>query len=525
MLSSAEQAADNGAYASLFFVDEGIFADPSDPTTKNKHRFEQSITLSKLLYFLREHDPVAAASYWADHIEAERPTNVQQLLHCFSTAIASIDHLLNLQVNAILHHASLQQLEASWRGILYLLEQTELHDREQKVKVKLLPLNWNELSRDLNRAIDFDQSEFFKLIYENEFDMPGGEPFGVLIGDYQLSHTIRPGQMYHDLDILKEIAKVSAAAFAPFISAVDSAFFGINNFSELGQVHDISSQFKQPEYIRWQQLREMEDTRFLGLVMPQVLMRAPYLDNGTRSDQFRFKEQLTDQEQDYLWGNAGYALAAVLVRAFSESGWFAQIRGMKPGHYNFGVVNELPRCNYNTDLHRQRSQPSVNLQIGHRFESELADNGFIPLCAVPYSDIYAFYSNSSVQKTKRYDTATADVNARLSSMLQHILCVSRFAHYIKVIGRDKVGGYQTAKECEQDLQRWLYQYTTATDDASNEIRARHPLRNAQIQVREKPGEPGKYYSIIHLQPHFQLEQMLTTVKLVAELSPQQSNKR
>ncbi|MCC5825383.1 type VI secretion system contractile sheath large subunit [Alkalimonas sp.] len=524
MLFSAEQQVNSGAGAALNFIDEQVFSHSSDKIDHEKHRFDQSAMQSKLLYFLHEQDPVAAATYWADHIEATRPAQVEQLLLRLSKAIAAIDLLLNAQVNAILHHPALQQLEASWRGILYLVEQAELYDREQKVKVKLLSLNWSELGRDLNRAIDFDQSEFFKLVYENEFDMPGGEPFGVLLGDYQLSHTIRPGQLYHDIDILKEIAKASAAAFAPFITAVDSAFFGVNDFSELGQVQDISSQFKQPEYIRWQQLREMEDTRFLGLVMPQVLMRSPYSDNGKRSDHFRFKEQLSDPTKDYLWGNAGYAFVAVLIRAFSESGWFAQIRGMKPGQYNFGVVNELPRSCYSTDLQRRHAMPAVNLQIGHRFESELADNGFIPLCAVPYSDIYAFYSNSSVQRAKRYDTAAADVNARLSTMLQHILCVSRFAHYIKVIGRDKVGGYQTAKECEQELQRWLYQYTTATEDASNEVRARHPLRNAQIQVREKPGQPGKYYSIIQLQPHFQLEQMLTTVKLVAELSPQQTNK-
>lgn len=518
MLSSDKQSAIVNSM--LNFVGEEIFTSAESQSAQNQYGFSQS----KLIFFLQEPDIVASAIYWADHIETKRPNSLEMLMMRFSQAIALIDKQLNEQINTIIHHKTLQKLEASWRGLFYLIEQTDIHDREQKVKIKLLSLTWGELGRDLNKAIDFDQSEFFKLVYENEFDMPGGEPFGVLLGDYQLSHRVRPGQLYHDLDVLKEITKASAAAFSPFITAVDSAFFGVNNFPELGFVNDISSQFKQPDYIRWQQLRDMDDARFLGLVMPEVLMRAPYHADGRRSDTFCFKENLQNPVNDYLWGNACYAFGAVLVRAFSESGWFAQIRGMKAGQQGFGLVEELAKSHYETDLYRKTAKPSVSLQICHRFESELAECGFIPLCFVPYTDKYVFYSNASVQKAKRYDFSNVDVNAKLSAMLQHIFCVSRFAHYIKVINRDKVGGYQTAEECEQHLQRWLYKYTTATEDASQEIRARHPLRNAQIQVREKPGEPGKYYSIIQLQPHFQLEQMLTSIKLVAELSPQQSNK-
>jgi type VI secretion system protein ImpD len=471
--------------------------------------------------FLRESDPLKAVLFWLQHIESRPCVGAAFVRSVLGRAIAEIDSLINQQINGILHHPVMQELEASWRGLLYLTEQAERYDREQKVKVKVISLSWPELSKDINRAIDFDQSDFFKLIYDNEFDMAGGEPFGVLIGDYQISHKIRRGQSINDLDTLKEVVRTAAAAFAPFIAAAHPSLFGVDHFSELGQVADIASQFKQPEYVKWRALRNMEDARFLGLVLPQVLMRPPYKDDGSRSEGFVFKEQLNRPQRDYLWGNAAWAFAGVLVRAYSESGWFGQIRGMKAGHYNFGLVTHLPVSQYETEKYQQFNKPSVNLLVGHRFESALSDAGFVPLSAVPYSDFYAFYNNASVQEAKAYDKTLSTVNARLSAMLQYILCVARFAHYIKVIGRDKVGGYVSAEACEQDLQRWLHNYTTASEDASYEVRARRPLREARIKVKEKRGEPGRYYSVIQLQPHFQLDQMVTSVKLVAELSPKQ----
>ncbi|MDP5134788.1 type VI secretion system contractile sheath large subunit [Rheinheimera baltica] len=507
------------------FVPLDVFKDSSSEGSSQREFDQPAYTRVErngvLARFLRESDPLTAILYWLEHVACTKARSSTLVSAMLCRAIADIDRLISVQLNDIIHHAQFQQLEASWRGVLYLTEQTELHDREQKVKVKLLSLSWAELSKDINRAIDFDQSDFFKLIYDNEFDMPGGEPFGVLIGDYQISHKIRPGQLTHDLDTLKEVARTAAAAFAPFICGAHPSLFGVDHFSELGLVSDIASQFKQPEYVKWRALRAMEDARFLGVVLPQVLMRSPYKDDGSRTESFVFKEQLAHPEQDYLWGNAAFAFAAVLVRAYSESGWFAQIRGMKSGQHNFGLVSNLPVSRYETDKYQANNKPSVNLLVGHRFEAELSDNGFVPLSVVPYSDFFAFYNNASVQQAKQYDDRLSTVNARLSAMLQYILCVARFAHYIKVIGRDKVGGYHSAEQCEQELQRWLHNYTTASTDASNDVRARHPLREARIQVREKRGEPGRYYSIIQLQPHFQLDQMITTVKLVAELSPKQ----
>ena len=471
--------------------------------------------------FIREPQPLKAVMYWLHHVSPCDAKNVSAVMAQLCRAIADIDCLINQQLNDIMHHSQFQQLEASWRGLLYLAEQTEQYDRDQKIKIKCLSLAWPELAKDISRAIDFDQSDFFKLIYDNEFDMAGGEPFGVLIGDYQITHQRRPGQVTDDLDTLKEVARTAAAAFAPFICAADPSLLGVDHFADLSNVADFSSQFKQPEYVKWRSLRAMEDARFLGLVLPHILMRSPYQDDGSRFEGFAFRESLARSERDYLWGNAAFAFAAVLVRAFSESGWFAQIRGMKSGQVNFGLVSQLPVSQYETDSYQQHNKPSVDLLIGHRFEADLSENGFVPLSFVPYSNFYAFYNNASVQLAKRSENKLDGVNAKLSAMLQYILCVSRFAHYIKIIGRDKVGGYHSAEQCEQELQRWLHNYTTASTDASLDVRARHPLREARIQVREKRGEPGRFYSTIQLQPHFQLDQMITTVKLVAELSPKQ----
>lgn len=508
------------------FINEDLFRQEACVDSAQAQKIQPTYTKLErsgvLARFLREDKALNAIMYWLEHISGHEAPNVTALCAMLCRAIADIDRLINLQLNEIIHHEKFQQLESSWRGLLYLTEQTEQHDREQKVKVKLISLSWPELTKDIKRAIDFDQSDFFKLIYDNEFDMPGGEPFGVLIGDYQISHKVRPEQGGNDLDTLKDVVRTAAAAFAPFICAAHPSLFGVDHFSQLGLVSDIASQFKQPEYIKWRALRAMEDSRFLGMVLPQVLMRSPYRDDGSRSESFVFKESLACPEKNYLWGNSAFAFASVLVRAYSESGWFAQIRGMKSGHYNFGLVSQLPVSQYETEKYQALNKPSVNLLIGHKFEADLSDNGFVALSSVPYSDYFAFYNNASVQQAKQYDNQITSLNARLSAMLQYILCVSRFAHYVKVISRDKVGGYITAQECQQDLQRWLHQYTTASTDASLDVRARHPLREAHIQVKEKRGEPGRYFSIIKLQPHFQLDQMVTTVKLVAELSPKQT---
>lgn len=468
--------------------------------------------------------------YWALRIWLEKDSDF-----CWSScsregirllllrSIKALDERINEQLNAIIHHDVFQKMEASWRGLVYLTDQLTEFDNELVCKIKLLNLSWEELSRDINRAIEFDQSDLFKLVYNNEFNMPGGEPFGLLIGDYQISHKPKSGVLTNDIDTLRGICHTAAAAFAPFITAADPALFGVDHYSELANVTDIQSQFSQVEYQNWRRLREMDDARFIGLVIPHILMREPYKQDGSRKDGFYFKELINDPHKDHLWGNAAYGFATVALKAFSESGWFSQIRGLQPGQYKRGLVFNLPSSAFNTTKRIRLSKPSVDLQVGDRLEKQLSDSGFIPVSPVPHTENLVFFSNASVNLPKHYASLGAQVNARLSSMLQYILCASRFAHYIKVMGRDRVGMYATAESIEREFQHWLFNYTTASDEASDEVRSRYPLNEARIQVKEKSGQPGHYYSIIHLRPHFQLDQMISSIRLITELSPRLSN--
>ncbi|UTV26493.1 type VI secretion system contractile sheath large subunit [Photobacterium atrarenae] len=434
-------------------------------------------------------------------------------------AIESIDKRLNEQINEILHYEDFKRLESSWRGIRYLTEQNSGCETEMTCKVKIINLNWHELSRDIGRAIDFDQSDFFRLIYSNEFTMPGGEPFGLLLGDYRISHKSHSGLSSNDIDTLQGISSASAAAFAPFITAADPSLFGVDRFSDLAHVKDIAAQFSQAEYFKWRSLRESEDSRFLGIVVPSMLMREPYKRDGSRRECFYFNEKIQNSETDYLWGNGAYAFAAVTLKAFSESGWFSQIRGIVPGQFKRGLVFNLPKSRIQLSRNVEMLKPAVDLQVGDHLEKQLSDGGFIPLSALYQTEYLAFYSNASVNKPRRYESESANVNSRLSSMLQYTLCASRFAHYIKVMGRDKIGSYNTAEELENEFQRWLFQYTTASDEASDEVRAKYPLNEAKIKVREYAGRTGYFYSIIHLRPHFQLDEMVSSMRLITELSP------
>jgi type VI secretion system protein ImpD len=477
---------------------------------KNKHLVER---------FLRESDSTRSLLLWLENSSHSlNQFDKTSVLPFLLKAIERIDRQLEQQLNAILHHDAFQALEASWRGVLYLVQQQDLHDKDQKVKVKMLDCCWTTLSKDINRAIEFDQSDFFKLIYNNEYDMSGGEPFGTLIGDYQITHKSRPGVSTNDIDILKEISRTAAAAFAPFITSASASLFGADDFADLSAHMNIAKIFEQHEYIKWNSLRKMDDSRFIGLTMPNILMRSPYLIDGTRSEGFKFKESIKNPKKDHLWGNAAYAFGGVLIRAFSESGWFGHIRGLEPGARKKGLVCDLAVSQYEPDLYRKRMKPSVDLLISDRAEKSISDQGFIPLSPVLGCEHLVFYSNASVQKPPKYELLEDNINAKLSSMLQYILCVSRFAHYIKVLGREKIGSLHSAEACQRELQLWLHKYTTASDVSSDDVRSKYPLRSAQVQVKEIRGKPGHFYSIIQLQPHFQLDQMVSSIKLVTELT-------
>jgi type VI secretion system protein ImpD len=435
--------------------------------------------------------------------------------------IAGLDALVTEQVNAVIHHARFRQLEASWRSLARLVGTAERSSRTA-IKIRVLDLRWNELCRDLERAIEFDQSELFRKIYEEEFGTAGGQPFGLLVGDYFVAHRLGPERSTDDIAALHGMARIAAAAFAPFVVGAAPAFFGVDAISELAVFGDpLTTLFRTPEYRRWRSFQEHEDARFVGLVLPRVAARAAYRDDDARNDGFRFREHLASHDE-VAWGSATYAFAAVVMRAFAESGWFAAIRGGKLGEENGGLVPDLEIPWFATDAAGVATIFPGETQIEDGREVELDELGFIPMVRAGGTSLGMFCGNASAQQPRVYDRLAATVNARLSSMLQYMLCVGRFAHYVKVIARDKIGSFASAAAIQQVLQDWLMQYCNTNERASAEILAQQPLRHGRIEVRDVPGKPGAFFVIAHLQPHFQLERVETTLRLTTELATARS---
>jgi type VI secretion system ImpC/EvpB family protein len=470
--------------------------------------------------FLAEPSSAGALACW---LGRTAPLTKQDLIQLLSRDITRLDALLSRQVNAILHHPRFQQLEASWRGLHYLVEQVGV---AEDVKVRVLDVSWAELARDLDQALEFDRSQLFRKVYEEEFGTPGGEPFAVLLGDYEIRHHPSAEHPIDDLRTLKAVGQVAAAAFAPFIAAAHPTLLGIDSFAELERPPDLHRVVAQLEYLNWRGLRDREDSRFVGLTVPRMLLRLPYPDDGTRVDGFRFREDVEDPaRRQYLWGNAAYAFGAVLVRAFVENGWLANIRGVQrdpdQGVRGGGLVTGLPVHSFRTDRSGLAVKSSTDTHITDFLEKELGELGFLPLCHCPDTEASAFYSSLSIQKPKQYASAAATASARLSAMLQCLLCASRFAHYLKVMARDRLGQFTGPAECEAHLGDWLREYTAMTtdDDPSSPVRRRYPLREFRVKVQENPYKPGTYTCVIHLRPHFQLDQVVTAVKLTTELAP------
>jgi type VI secretion system ImpC/EvpB family protein len=356
--------------------------------------------------------------------------------------------------------------------------------------------------------------------------MPGGEPYGLLLADFNVAH--RPEQ---DVDALKDLSRVAAAAFAPIVLNADPRVFDLERFSDLGGmptrtgIGALARIFDQPQHIRWREFRESDDARFLGLVLPKVLMRLPFDFDGSRADQFPYQESVGGPDsRGYLWGGAVYALGAVVIRAFDESNWLANIQGVERGRATGGLVTGLPVHCFGTDRDGMVQKCSTDVLITDRQEQILSELGFIPLCHCRDTEWSAFYRTPSIQTPKEYDRALASTNARMSASLQYMLSVSRFAHYLKVIGRDKIGTLATPDECQRFLQRWLLEYTVESDDESQETKARSPLREARVEVRERPGQPGSYFCVMHLRPHYQVDQVVTAVTLVTELAAASSGR-
>ncbi len=464
---------------------------------------------------VREPSITRSLAMWILAVHGGKIPPHQEIVGPMQLMLAEIDRQVSRQLCAILHHERFKALESIWRGLDYLVHQSA--DAEN-VKIRVLPLTWRELARDLERAIEFDQSQIFRKVYSDEFGTPGGEPFGVLLGDYQVAHVPRPNSPVDDVTVLKGVATVAAAAFVPFIASVHPSLFGLDSFADLERPFDVARVFQSAEYIRWNSLREIEEARFIGLTLPRVLIRRPWRDDPRRTDGFRFHEDTSRPDgSEHLWCNSCFAFGAVLLRSFAQSSWLAAIRGTERGVEGGGLVTGLVRAWAPTDEPGLVPLPPTEVVITDMLEKALADVGFVPLCSIPGSSHAAFYSTPSIQQPRAFDQAEARINAKLSTMLPYIFCTSRFAHAIKMIGRDRMGSYMNAEGLQSFLSKWLSNFVQSDDDASSELQASRPLREASVSVRDMPGRPGAYYSVIHLRPHFQLDDMSTSLKLVTEI--------
>lgn len=466
--------------------------------------------------FLTENSLTESIRLWIEMSGIrDRLQTVPQVLRLLNRDVGRIDQLLNRQVNAVIHHPRFQKLESSWRGLQYLAEQVE---PEGNVRIRVLDLSWKELTRDMERAMEFDQSHFFRKVYNEEFDTSGGEPYSVLLCDHEVRLRPGPGAPTDDMATLKSVMQVAAAAFSPFITSASPQMFGLEQFTDLQRPMDLTRIFEQQEYVRWNALRSQDDSRFLGMVLPRTLMRKPWCNDGTRADGFRFQEDTSDPNlSGYLFGNAIYAFGGVLIRSYCRSGWLADIRGVRRGHDDGGIVVDLPAHQFSTDPESVVRRYSTDVSLTDRQEAELSDLGFVPLCPCHDTPYSAFHSTPSLQSARSFDREEASVNARLSSMLHYMLCVGRFAHYVKILGREKVGSFSDPEDCQIYLNNWLQQYVSYDADAADDVKSRYPLRAAEATVRENPGKPGSFVTSINLQPHYQLDDMVSAVRLTTEI--------
>lgn len=420
--------------------------------------------------------------------------------------IAEIDALISSQLSEVLHSPVFQKLESSWTGLHYLCKHTSTGER---LKIKVFNATKKEIVKDFKSAIDFDQSALFKKVYEEEFGTFGGAPFGALIGDFDI------GRGAEDMYFAEQISHVAAAAHAPFIAAAAPELFGQESFTDLGKPRDLAKVFDTVDYAKWKSFRESEDARYVGLTLPRFLGRLPFNPkDGLTTEGFNFVEEVDGQDHSkYLWVNTAYAFGARLTEAFEQYGWCAAIRGVEGG----GLVEDLPTHTFRTDEGEVALKCPTEISVTDRREKELSDLGFIPLVHCKDTDYAAFFGAQSTQKAKKYDSDAANANAQLSSQLQYVFSVCRIAHYLKAILRDKVGSFASVGETQAFLNRWITQYVTTDDTASQDVKAAYPLREASVEVQEVPGKPGAFRAVAFVRPHFQLDELTVSLRLVADL--------
>lgn len=429
-----------------------------------------------------------------------------------TNAMTAIDAAMSTQLAAIMHDDAFQKLEGSWRGLHHLVMSSETGST---LKIRVMNIGKRELFKDLDKAVEFDQSQTFKKIYEAEFGSPGGEPYGALIGDYEF--TNHP----EDIDTLSKMSQVAAAGFAPFLSAADPKLIGMDSYSELSKPRDLEKIFLDESYAKWRSFRDSEDSRFAVLTMPRSLSRLPYGKNTKVVEEFDYEEVELDEKGNskpvnhgnYAWMNSSYVLGAQMTSAYSKFGWCTAIRGAENG----GKVEGLPAHIFTADDGDQAMKCPTEIAITDRREAELSKLGFLPLCHYKNTDYAVFFGSQTTQKPKKYDKPEATANAAISARLPYIMATSRIAHFLKVIARDKIGSFMERQDCEDWLKRWIANYVSTDPHPSDDVKARYPLAEAEIKVEDIPGSPGSYNAVAHLRPWLQLEELTSSLRLVAKI--------
>src|SRR5208337_3607864 len=424
-----------------------------------------------------------------------------------NATIKAIDEKLSTQLAAIMHHPDLQKLEGTWRGLNYLVMNSET---SAMLKIKVLNVSKRELFNDVDKAVEFDQSQIFKKLYENEFGTPGGEPYGALVGDYEfINHP-------EDIDLLGKMSNVAAAAFCPFISAAAPKLMGFDSWQELTKPRDLEKIFLSIEYTKWKSFRDSEDSRFVSLVMPRVLARMPYGADTKPIEEFSYEEVDASKpvpHDDFTWMNAAYVMGTKMTDAFAKYGFCTAIRGAEGG----GKVEGLPAFIFTSDDGDKDLKCPTEIGITDRREAELSKLGFLPLCHYKNTDYAVFFGGQTTQKPKKYDRPEATANAAISARMPYIMATSRFAHYLKVMARDWIGSFKEAADVENDLNRWIKNYVNASETSGQETRAKYPLREAKVVVQEIPGQPGSYNAIAWMRPWLQFEELTTSMRMVASI--------
>ncbi|OFX14194.1 MAG: EvpB family type VI secretion protein [Alphaproteobacteria bacterium RIFOXYD12_FULL_60_8] len=420
-------------------------------------------------------------------------------------AIDEQDTNVQAQVNAVMHTKEFQEVEAAWRDLRYLVFNTET---STMLKLRLLNATKSELHKDLEKAVEFDQSALFKKVYEEEYGTFGGEPYGLLVGGY----TFGPSQQ--DMGLLTNLSNVAAMAHAPFIAAAEPAMFDLDSFEELPNPRDLAKKFDGVDFIKWRSFRDTEDSRYVSLMLPRYLVRPPYGKDTVPVEGMVFEEDVDGRDHaKYLWGNPAFLMGQRITDAFAKHKWLAAIRGVEGG----GLVENMSLHTFSTDDGDKALKCPTETSITDRRENELNNLGFIALVHKKGADQAAFFGSHTANKPKKYDTDFANANAELSATMSYLLCASRFAHYIKSIMRDKVGSFMTRGQVSDYLNRWISNYVLLDDSAPQAVKAKYPLREARVDVIENKAKPGAYKATVYLKPHFQLEELTTSIRLVAEL--------